>query len=544
MPTITISLSDLSRLVGVDLRDKFSEVTEYMKVEVNSITGDLAELEVTHDRPDYFSAEGIARSVKGILGVEVGLPKLTIEEDYGLLKIGNVPQRPIIRMALVEDVEIDEEAVRQLVQLQEKLHMTYGRDRAKFAIGLYDADKVKFPLSYVNMPIDEVKYEPMDVGRVVTGRELLTMVDKGVRYGKYALWNGMVPVLIDSSNVIHVVIPVLGSEYSRLTKGTRRVLIDVTGIDDAAVENALKVMAFAVAERSRSRVVKVLTPGSRSILEPRAIRVKVSDINGILGVDLSREQVVDLLLRARYGVEVDGGELIVQVPPYRFLVIGPSDIAEDVAVAYGYNKLPRVYPTSRSMGRLMPLTKFTDMLANVLVTLGLQEVANYVLTSRSLMEAAGVEYYVDVLNPVSEKFNVVRSSIWPQLLNVISQNRHLLPGRIKIFEVGRVVRGGDVLREEPLLAIAVSGPRVTLTDVLVVLNTLIAKLGAKPTYRHTNAKPYGIEGRFVEILVNGNSVGIAFEVNPQVLINLGIDYPASVCEVNIRALWDSIHSIG
>jgi len=77
MPVIDVSLWDLRRLVGASEQEILNAL-EYVKGELAGREGDRLKIEVTHDRPDHFSAEGLARTLKGVLGIEEGLPEVEI----------------------------------------------------------------------------------------------------------------------------------------------------------------------------------------------------------------------------------------------------------------------------------------------------------------------------------------------------------------------------------------------------------------------------------------------------------------------------------
>jgi len=109
-----------------------------LKGEVEGVSGDEVTFEVTHDRPDLFSVEGVARALRGLLRVELGLPKYSVVNNGFRLVVEDVPNRPFIAMGIVHDLRLSDEAIRQMIQLQEKLHATYGRDRRKMAIGFYE----------------------------------------------------------------------------------------------------------------------------------------------------------------------------------------------------------------------------------------------------------------------------------------------------------------------------------------------------------------------------------------------------------------------
>ncbi len=173
-----------------------------------------------------------------------------------------------------------------------------------------------------------------------------------------------------------------------------------------------------------------------------------------------------------------------------------------------------------------------------MVGLGAQEVLNYALTDPFLASLDGTP--VKILNPISELYSMVRTGIWPpQLISTLVRNKTLTARKPKVFEVGGRVAfvAGDSVVEENHLGFAVTGDEVTLTDVLVILNSLLYQLNVKPNYSSMQDRN-GINGRTVRVMVDGiPPVGKAFEVNPDILIKLGLENPpAGAFEVNLDEL--------
>jgi phenylalanyl-tRNA synthetase beta chain len=541
VPVVSFRKGDLEKLLGVDMgNEELVKALNRLKGELEEIRGDEVTMEVTHDRPDLFSVEGMARALRGLLEIELGLPRFSITHGDFALVVNHVPHRPYIMMSIVRDVELDDEAIRQMIQLQEKIHLTYGRDRRKLAIGFYDADKMKPPLTYGLEPIKSVKYTPLGEEGPMDGEDVLKLTEKGRLYGMYALRDGMVPVIRDSEGRPLVIVPVLGSEEFKVDESTRRILIDVTSVDMRLCANVLRVVTHNLLERSRSRIVESIAVeapwGSLRTpdLAPTRIRLSVDFINDHLGMELSEEDAAKYLLMSRHGVEAGDG-LIVDVAPYRINVLHPVDLVEDVAVAMGYDRVPREEPRQRVSGSRHPLENMATLVRDIMVGMGFQEVLNYMLTSKESMSITE-EALIEVDNPRSELYSVVRSHIWPQLLGIASRNKSSVAGGLRIFEVGDVVvLSGNRLLEDRILSYLITGPGVTLTNGLAVNRSLMGKLNVD--HRLVECKvPGGLLGR-VGCMVSGEvRLGFVMEVSPDVITRFNLDQPAVVSEVSITGL--------
>ncbi|MGC9117548.1 MAG: phenylalanine--tRNA ligase subunit beta [Thermoproteus sp.] len=517
MPVIDVSLWDLQRLVGAS-EAQILNALEYVKGEVEGREGDRLKIEITHDRPDHFSAEGLARTLKGILGIEEGLPEAEVEEGAIELRYeGIIEERPYAVMAVVRDLTLDDEAIVQMIQLQEKLHDTYGRDRRKIAIGYYDLSKIKPPIFYRRIS-QEDRYTPLGFDREIKVREMYEVTDKGRKYASL-IKRETPPALVDSEGKIMVVVPVLGSECCKVTPSTRDILIDVTGPQLEPLLKILSILVYNLLERSKSRRVELVKINGvyPTRLESREVYVDRRQVGEMLGVDLSDEEYRTLLRRARHDVRGDS----VLVAPYRINIISWVDIAEDIAIMKGYGNISRAPPPIITAGRRHRSEISSEDARRALLSLGFQEVMNGVLIHSALLDAFGLRY-ARVMNPVSERLDAVRSSLLPGLLSVVSG---LKRSRVKLFEIGDVVAEGLTRRA---VAAAIGGDGVTITDGISVFRSLCIALGVE--CRLENGHMYWCtEGRCAEL--KGEVDGYVGEVRPDILTKLGVFMPVVLGEI-------------
>ncbi len=549
MPIITFKRSDLEGLLGKYFSGEGELITflNRLKGEVEGVSGDDVSFEVTHDRPDLLSVEGIARSLRGLLRIEVGLPKFNIVTSGFRLIAEDVPNRPYIMMGIVRDLRLNDEAIRQMIQLQEKLHATYGRDRRKMAIGFYDADKIKPPLTYRLERLDAIRYRPLDSDRELSGVEVIEGTEKGRLYGKYAVYDGKAPILVDSEGRVLVIIPVLGSEDFKVTEKTRNVLIDVTATDLKLAKSILAVLTYNLLERSSSRTIEVInvaTPWGTTespALNPLELRLTINFMNDYLGLNLSKDDVINYLLMSRHDVTDEGSELLVKVAPYRFNVLHPVDLVEDVAVAYGYDKIPRELPPQSVRGARYGLSMFTDLVRDLMIGLGFQEVLNYMMSNRDVMIRRTMDQreLVEVSNPKSELYTVVRDHIWPQLMEIAARNKALIESGLRIFEVGYTAtpdQDSEVgVREDLVLSYLISGPGITLTDGLSVLRTMFTSLGINYSLSPCEV-PSGLPERTACVYVRTKNIGFVMELRPDVITSFDLEYPIVISEIKLNEL--------
>ncbi|HIQ03425.1 MAG TPA: phenylalanine--tRNA ligase subunit beta [Desulfurococcales archaeon] len=551
MPTIRVKKSRLKKLINPEILDEelkhllFSIGCEVEEVGEN----DEWNIEVNASRLDMLMSEGIARAVKGILGIELGIPKYNIV-DTGITVIvdptvKNV--RPYVVCAAVYDLNMDEDLLNEIMQFQEKLHITIARNRRKAAIGLHDLDKIKSnTIYYKALPPDKIKFRPLHELTEMTGREILEKTEKGKEYAHLLIDKPLYPLLVTSTGIVLSMPPIINSDYTKIETSTRNIFIDITGSDINTLIKLLDILVTTLAEASKTRkigLVRVEYPHSEievlklPKLEYTKMVVTVKGLNSIIGLNLDVNDIVKLLRKMRLECRVlDKDKLEVTIPPYRHDIIGEVDIAEDVAIAYGYHNLTPEPPTIYTIGRELPKTTFTRLIRELMVGFGFQEVVTYMLVSRRLQELIVDTGILELENPVVEYMDSIRASLLPSHIVFAAENQYK-EHPIKIFEVGDVVvYKDDMVYTETHLAALILSYKVGFEDIHAVLHMLLKNLGLKYKLKPYEHKAF-IKGRTAIVVIEGEERGIIGEVNPELLEKLKIVYPIAAFEINLTNLW-------
>jgi len=551
MPTIGVSKRDLLELVGKrSLSDEeLAEALEMVKAEVKALGPDEITLEVTADRADMFSVEGIARSLKGFLEVELGAPKYPVREveEGFVVEVDKSVRgvRPFVACAAVLGCPLGEEGLRQLIQLQEVLHRTHGRNRKKFAIGLHNFDVVRTPIVYTAKRFEEFKFTPLEGDREMNGKEIIERHPKGMEYGWIIKDKGLAPLLIDANGNILSMPPIINSEYTKVSTRTRNLFIDVTGTDLKAVEDALAILVANLAERGGQIVRFEVREGQSSKrVEPktehRLMTVSYNRLIEVTGIEVSLDEVVRCLMKSRLDAIVRGEHLDVAVPFYRVDVMDDVDVAEDFAIGYGYNRIIPDVPSVTTRGRELELVSFSRLCRELMIGYGFQEVLNYMFTSdKKLDDACVYEKRVRVAKPVSSDYTCLRTSLIPPLLDFLSENTHMEYPQ-KIFEIGDVVIVDETFDERSLhdkrMAALHADYKAGYEDVQAVLYSFLRILNVKFVVKR-DSKNMMIEGRCASVLVNGEVVGLIGEIRPEVLLRFGLQTPVAAFEISLSKLY-------
>jgi phenylalanyl-tRNA synthetase beta chain len=185
---------------------------------LESFNDDEIELEIFPNRPDLLSYQGFKRSFLAFLGKKTGLKKYKIyppEKDFVVdidSSVKNV--RPYTACAIVKGLKFDDEKIKELIEIQEKLHFTVGRNRKKVAIGIYPLEKIKLPITFEAKEPDRIKFIPLESEREMTGLEILQRHPTGRDYAHLLAGKEKFPIFIDSAKNILSMPPIINSKMT------------------------------------------------------------------------------------------------------------------------------------------------------------------------------------------------------------------------------------------------------------------------------------------------------------------------------------------
>jgi phenylalanyl-tRNA synthetase beta chain len=561
MPTIDVEYAELMRLLELEpdwKMEKLDEILVNVKGEVklfNEQEGVVSIEMKDTNRPDLWSAEGLARGLRCYLGYEKGLRRYAAEKsivevnvDFKLFNI-----RPFIACAVVKDVQLSDLVIRGLMHLQDKLDKTFGRSRQKTSIGIYNFHMITPPIEYRAVNPKDVSFVPLGFEEKLALDEILERHPKGVEYGHIVKKNPLYPILFDSEGKILSFPPIINSnDLGKITEESRNLLVEVTGTLQKTVVNTLNLVTSALVDRGgkaysatihyqqgggyqRSDVV---TPDFRE----RTVPLSVEYTNRLLGLKLSAKHIGELLLKAGLGVgKVQTETVEVIVPFYRIDVMHQVDLIEDVAVAYGYNNIECLWREMPTMGKARPEQQQINIARELMVGLGYQEILTYTLTNEenlfAKMNVKATEH-VELANPKVVTMTCLRNWLLPSLMEFLSNNQSVEFPQ-KIFELGKVTLLDEAVetrtRDVEWLSAATTHPNANFTETKSALDAFLMNLGVGWQIKEA-AHPSFIEGRVGKIIVGGVEVGVVGEINPAVLEAWKLENPVAAFELNLQKI--------
>lgn len=549
MPTVVMSHKDLIDLIGREMSiQELEEALFLTKCEVESIQEGEITVEVNADRPDMLSTEGIARNLKGFLGIETTAPKYQLQEgEVGVSVLPSVSGvRPYIVCGIVRDLNLTDEIIRQVMQLQEKLHLTHCRNRRKGSIGIYDLEKFGTKVIYEAARPEDIEFIPLEESTIMTAEEILEKSPKGGEYAHLVRGHERYPLLRDSDGTVLSMPPIINSEDTRVSPETRHVLIDVTGTNRWLIGRVLNILVTSLADRGGKLESVTIEYEDETCVTPdltsKNMELSTALACEMLGLTLSPEEISEYLRKARYDVKQKNKEkLEVSIPAYRCDILHEVDLIEDVAIGYGYDKFIPEIPATTNIGGELGKTKLTRQVRDLMVGFGFQEVLNFMMTGKETLftkmnrpERAVVE----VLNPASSEYAVLRDSLIPGLLNLLSMNLHVQYPH-QVFECGDIVEvqeRGEYPKSIRALAAAVCDNKVSYEEVQSIVYSLLRNLRVTDWKVAPHEHDSYIEGRAAKIILQGGEVGVMGEIHPRTLTRYGLQKPVAVFELILEPI--------
>ncbi len=544
MPTVTLNKAVVEKLVGKQLPlEQLKDRISMLGTDLESVEGNEIIVEIFPKRPDLLSEQGFARAFSSFIGVKTGLRKYSVKESNQKVIIDPSVKgiRPYTVCAVIKGLHFDEETIRQVIQIQEKLHVTYGRNRKKAAIGIYPLEKITFPITYKADSPNKIKFKPLESNREMTAAEILEEHKAGKEYAHLLQGLAKYPLFIDAKGEILSMPPVINSDKTgRVTEETKDVFVECSGFNFEVLSTCLNMIVTALADMGGEIYSLKLeyADGTKTTpnLTPTKMKLDLPYLNKRLGLSLTEAEAAKLL--GKMGCGFEQGHAL--VPAYRADILHQVDLIEDIAIAYGYEHFQEEIPNVATIGEEDAFEKFSRKVRELLVGLQLLEVKNFHLTIKDDLTAKMnlSEEPIPLKNAIGDH-NHLRNALMPSLLKNLSENQHHEYPQ-NIFELGRIFVPGDTetgVLEAEHLSVVLCHDKTDFTEVRQVLEALMRALGLECMVKESEYPPF-IFGRSGDININGKKIGIIGELHPQVITNWQLTMPVVCFELNLGRLFE------
>ena len=543
MATIKIPRKEFEK--HLKLTKEIEEQIPQMGVALEKVDENEIEIEVTANRPDLYSLQGFMRAFLAFIGKKTGLKEYKVnkpEKDFQVTIEPSLKEiRPFTACAIVKNFKFDDDKIKEIIDIQEKLHTTFGRNRRKIAIGIYPLEKIKLPIRFQALAPKDIKFQPLESPKEMNGLQILQQHPTGRDYAPLLEGKDKFTIFIDENTEILSMPPIINSHKTgKVSESTRDIFIECSGFDFEALNKTLNILVTMLAEMGGEIYQMNLIYGKDKRvtpdLEPEKMKISLESVNKLLGLELKESEIKGLLEKMGHNYNKDK---TADIPAWRTDIMHEVDLIEDIAIAYGYNNFAPEIPQIATIGEIASIESLKKKIADILLGLGITETLTYHLNTQDEIKKLNKKPEVEVEDSKTE-YKYLRSDLLSQSLGVLSQNVDSSYPQ-KVFETGVVFKKDSTgksetgIKESEKLAIALVSPTTGFTEIKQTLDYLMRMLN-KEYSLETGNNSFFIDGRCAKILVDNKEIGNLGEILPQTLSNLKIKMPVAALEIDIEAL--------
>jgi len=525
----------------------------------------LWDLEVNANRPDAMSVAGVARDLAAALGVPFSYPDFSItttgEQVDDLIKV--TIEDPTLCGRFVATVLRDVTVGVSPAWMQNRLTQ----------LGMRPINSVVDISNYVMLELGQPNHTfdlaaipngALRVRRARDGETLVTLDD---------VERSLVPndgVITNEADEIISLAGVMGGSTTEISDSTTDVLLEMAWWNPPSISRTVKRLNLPSEastrfrrgadwgdniDRAMRRFIQLAAESGVTAVEGfldvhgetpdrTPLPVRTAKVNGLLGTGMSATDMAGHLTSIGFGVDIDGDDLSVTIPTWRWDTVTETDVAEEVGRMFGYANIERTVPKGEIAGGLTQYQKDRRLVRDVLVGVGCDETLPMpFLAPGDLFKAGLPEDGITLTNPLHAEESVLRTSLLPGQLKAIAYNQSHRTPDVRFFEIDHVflpAPEGQLLPDErEYLAVALTGAEApAAVEVLDVLDRALAL----PNVQLKPASPAGLHPtRSAEIMIAGRTRGHIGEVDPAVLEAYGVEGRVAWLELDLGTVLDGPH---
>jgi phenylalanyl-tRNA synthetase beta chain len=444
---------------------------EYIQKKGNDF---LLSIDVLPDRAgDCLSHIGVARELSVLLNQKTIFPKTKIKKISSVFPVKIEDNNDCLRYttAVLKNVKIEPSPK----WLKEKLD----------ACGINSINNIVDITNYVMLetgqPLHAFDYDKVSKGinvRRAKKNEKISLLG-----GKDYILNEDILVIADENDALALA-GIKGGRKAEITKETKNIILESANFNHKLISQTARKLNIRtdasiryeqnidpnLTEYALNRAIDLIGVPVDSFndiyskkLKPWNIKIDLNNINNVIGLDIPKKDVVNILSKLGFIVKKD---MSVDVPTYRQDVLIPENITEEVGRIYGYDKVPFTLPSFSVPAELNNDIYWQNKAKDIMKELGYSEVFNYSFIGDKEKEEFNLNPK-EIKNPVSGYLKYLRPTIVPQLIDNVKENLKYFD-KVKIFEIGKVFEK----KEHICLSGAVSEGNNLKSDILALLSSL------------------------------------------------------------------------
>lgn len=537
-------------------------------VEALGLFGQTVDFEITPNRPDCLSMIGMARETKATFKTTLRYPDSQCKNETGdvteylqvEIKKPELCRRYVARV--VTDVKIEPSPwwlqrrlmhagvrpINNIVDVTNYVMLEYGQPIHAFDIRNINGRKI-----IVDTAKQGEAFTTLDGTERTLSEDMLLINDAERAVALAGVMGGLNSEIVEDTTTIVVESANFLGDSIRLTSKKLGLRTEASarfekGIDPNLSETAADRVCRLIEDLGAGTVVKGCIDVYPTQIESKAIPVRVTRVNQVLGISLTSEEVTRIFNDLEMKVEPSENALLVTPPTVRQDLAKEIDLIEEVARIYGYDQLPSTLPKGNSESVKTRVQRLRDLSKDTLVGMGASEVQTYSFVSPKGVDSIQVakdsekREFVRLLNPLGEENSVMRTMLTPNLLEILGRNYSRNQERVKAFELGNTflnqkIGDSELPKEQEALCLACYGPQESFFTLKGMVNELLIKLGIQsPIYTADSSMGTYHPGRCATISVEDQVIGAMGELHPDVLETYGIGTKAYSCELNFALL--------
>ncbi|WP_314720516.1 phenylalanine--tRNA ligase subunit beta [Parvimonas micra] len=548
-----LRIIDENIVLGTDIR------------EILDLDDTVVEFEITPNRPDCLSIVGMAREIAASFDKKlnpINVKNLKEIENKSLLNITiHSDDCKRYSASIVKDVTIKESArkvqnyllnsgirpVNNIVDLTNFLMLELGQP-----LHAFDLDKLEGNISIRNAFEGEKVVTLDDVERILSSEDMLICDD--VKPIAIAGVMGLKNSEIDE-NTKNIFI-----ESAFFTKKTIKSTSKRLGLKSEASiryekgltsEHTMNVLArfLCLLEKNVKCKIDSIFDVNKEETTSKLIEFDTNLVKRLLGVEIKNSDIITYLDLLEIKTEVKGDVIICTIPYFRTDLAIQEDIVEEIGRLYGFCNLnPTPILAPNMIGRKSKKRILEDKIKNILLNLGLYEITTYSFIGGSIIKKSkmNTQNTVKILNPLGEEFSIMRKSLIPNIIEVLSKNLNYKNEDLLVYELGNTfhtVENYEVPLEKKRLVIG-SYRKYDFYYIKDVIINLFNVLNIKNIeFIKNNCIDYFHPGVCADILANGEKVGEIGQISYDVCKNFSIKKNIFVCEIDIEKIRDKVSLI-
>ncbi len=538
-------------------------------VEVLDLKEEIIDFEITPNRPDCLSIEGLGRETAASLNKPFKNPRKNIDELQ-------VPDKKEIE-GLKVDITAPDLCYRYIARVVKNVKVGPSPDWMKKrlkACGMRSINNIVDITNYVMLEmgqpmhafdINSISGKHITVRRAENGEKITTLDETERGLDEKDL------VISDEEKAVAIA-GVMGGLNSEIEKDTQTVVFESAmfyggNIRKTAKKVGLRTESSARYEKGLSsentlrainRAVELVELlGAGEVVEGKIdvyptkqkinkIKLDVDKINTLLGTNISKQEMIDILEKVDIKVEND----MAIAPYFRMDLEFVADIAEEIARFYGYDKLETtLVRAGTTIGVRTKEQKIENKIQEILVTNGFSEIYTYGFLSEKDLEKSKIkkeliDNAITIINPLGDEFKLMRPTTIPSMMQILAGNNNKKNQNVKLFDISRnyknidnQVEKGEVPLQENILTIGMYGEDVDFYTLKGLVENILeaANVNRYDIQRETTNESYH-PGRCANLKVGIDTIATFGEVHPEVLMNYEINKRVYLAEINITKI--------